>query len=292
MSKKEFDLYQTITDRIIEQLEKGTIPWHKPWACTGNRGAYNRVTGKSYSLLNQILLSKPGEYMTYKQCQAAGGRVKKGEEASIVVFWKLLPHERTNRDGMQVKEMVPFLRYSNVFHIDQCEGITPISESNPVTQGVDFMTEAEQHIDDYCTRCHLTIHHEEQDRAFYSRATDCVTLPLVQQFYDTAGYYSTLFHELVHSTGHETRLNRLEKCGFGSSPYAKEELIAEIGSSVIMNSLGMETDGSFANSASYIQGWLKALRNDRRMIVGAASKAEKAVNLILDIAQPAVSSEE
>ena len=116
-----FDIYAAVTDRIIQELEKGVIPWHKAW--TGLRsGAYSRSTGRPYSLLNQMLLGKPGEYATFKQIQEAGGRVRKGEKAHMVVFWKMLPVEETDADGQTQKKLVPFLRYYNVFHIDQCEG--------------------------------------------------------------------------------------------------------------------------------------------------------------------------
>lgn len=124
--------------------------------------------------------------------------------------------------------------------------------------------------------------HEECDNAFYSPLTDSVTLPLLEQFSETAEYYSTAFHELVHSTGHVSRLDRLDKTAyFGNEAYSKEELIAEIGSAALVNHAGIETSASFRNSAAYIQGWLEVLKGDKRFIVSAAGKAEKAVDLIL-----------
>lgn len=117
-------VYQLVTDRIIAELKKGNIPWKKPW--TGIRsGAYSRSTGKPYSVLNQMLLMKPGEYLTYKQAQAAGGTIKKGEKSQIVVFWKPLEVSKENDDGSNTKEVIPILKYYNVFHIDQCEGVKP-----------------------------------------------------------------------------------------------------------------------------------------------------------------------
>ena len=114
------DIYAAVTDRIIVQMEQGIIPWHKPWVAAGN--CISHATGKPYSLLNQMLLGKSGEYVTFKQCQEEGGKVKKGEKASMVVFWKWI--EEMDPETEEVRQ-IPFLRYYNVFHIDQCEGLTP-----------------------------------------------------------------------------------------------------------------------------------------------------------------------
>ena len=120
------------------------------------------------------------------------------------------------------------------------------------------------------------------DRAFYRPSSDSVTLPMMEQFKSIAEYYSTAFHELTHSTGHFSRLNRLEKAVFGSETYSKEELVAEIGAASLMNEMGFETEESFRNSVAYIQNWLKALRNDKKMVISAAGKAEKAAKMILE----------
>ena len=141
---------------------------------------------------------------------------------------------------------------------------------------------AEQIICDYLKASGVKMEHQEGDRAFYRPSTDSITLPHMAQFSATAEYYSTAFHELTHSTGHAKRLNRLEKTAFfGSEAYSKEELIAEIGASALVNVAGLETAKSFRNSTAYIQNWLTALRNDKRFIVSASGKAEKAVGLIL-----------
>lgn len=275
-------VYQLVTDRIIAELEKGRIPWNKPW--TGIRsGAYSRATGKPYSLLNQLLLVKPGEYLTYKQAQAAGGTVKKGEKSQIVVFWKPLEVEKENEDGSKQKQMIPILKYYNVFHIDQCEGVKPRFVQE-VFVPVDPVAEAEAILADYSQRSGCRIFNEQQDRAYYRPFTDEIHLPLREQFPQIAEYYSTAFHEATHSTGHTSRLNRLNTSAFfGSEDYSKEELIAEMGSAILMNELGIETPDTFRNSAAYIQGWLKALKDDSRLIVSAAGKAEKAVRLILNL---------
>ena len=136
--------------------------------------------------------------------------------------------------------------------------------------------------DGYLSREGVRLEHQQGDRAFYRPSTDTITLPLMDQFKETAEYYSTAFHEMTHSTGHVKRLDRLEKTAFfGSDAYSKEELIAEIGAAALVNHCGLETTKSFRNSAAYIQSWLQALKNDKRFIVSAAGKAEKAVALIV-----------
>lgn len=270
------DLYKEITNRIILEMEQGNIPWHKPWIAKGK--CISHSTGKPYSLLNQMLLGKPGEYVTFKQCQQEGGQVKKGEKANMVVFWKWV--EQKDEETEEVKQ-IPFLRYFNVFHIDQCEGLSAKYE-----EALECSAKADQTseiiIAAYIQESGVKVKHEECDNAFYSPLTDSVTLPLLEQFSETAEYYSTAFHELVHSTGHVSRLDRLDKTAyFGNEAYSKEELIAEIGSAALVNHAGIETSTSFRNSAAYIQGWLEVLKGDKRFIVSAAGKAEKAVDLIL-----------
>ena len=285
------DLFQIITDRIVAELEQGVIPWQKPWS--GAQGAISHTTGKRYSLLNQILLGcRSGEFVTFKEAQREGGHIKKGEKASMIVFWKFVETAKRDdvgnvvhgADGKPVMENVPFLRYYNVFHIDQCEGIQPRFAEDP-TPGDQLLpdTAAEQIVKDYVQHSgvKLTIHHS--DRAFYSPSSDSVTVPELAQYASVSEYYSTLFHELTHSTGHASRLNRLSKeASFGSESYSKEELIAELGAAFLVNHTGLETSGSFRNSAGYIQSWLKQLKDDKRLIVSAAGKADKAVAMILN----------
>lgn len=272
------NLYDEITRRIMEQLEQGIIPWQKPWI--GNSSAISRVTGKPYSLLNQMILGCPGEYVTFRQCQQEGGKVRKGEKSSMVIFWKWIEQEDEESGE---KKSIPFLRYYNVFHIDQCEGLTARyaqeAPANPATAD----EAADRIINAYCSREGVKLLHEEGDRAFYRPATDSITVPHMRQFSATAEYYSTVFHEMMHSTGHKSRLDRLERvAAFGSEDYSKEELIAEIGAAALVNQAGLETSSSFRNSTAYIQNWLSVLRNDKRFIVSAAGKAEKAVDLILN----------
>lgn len=270
------DIYKEITDRIIAQMEQGVIPWHKPWV--SHSAAVSHVTRKPYSLLNQMLLACPGEYVTFNECRKEGGSVRKGEKAHMVVFWKFLEKENEETHEM---ESVPFLRYYSVFHISQCEGLKPrYTEPFPGTADPDEAAEAIIH--DYLEREKVKLNFTEGDQAFYQPAADAITVPFLHQYAETAEYYSTVFHEMTHSTGHMTRLNRLDKvvC-FGSEEYSKEELIAEIGAAALVNQAGLETEKSFRNSAAYLQSWLQVLKDDKRFIVSAASKAEKAVAFIL-----------
>ena len=274
------NVYEMVTERIIAELEKGVIPWEKPW--TGVRaGAYNRISKKPYSLLNQMLLKHTGEYATFKQWSDLGGKIKKGEKSEIVCFWKILEKEEINEDGEKEIQKIPMLRYYNVFHISQVEGVEPLEQT---FEEVEPIEEADRIINDYVNREHIDFTECASNRAYYRPSTDCVVVPMKEQYKLINEYYSTTFHELTHSTGHKTRLDRLQTgadAAFGSETYSKEELVAEIGSASIMNLLGIETIKTFRNSAAYIQSWLKVLKNDNRFIVSAASKAEKAVNYIL-----------
>ena len=279
------NVYEMVTERIIEQLEDGVIPWEKPW--TGIRsGAYNRISKKSYSLLNQMLLKHEGEYATFKQWQDLGGHVRKGEKSEIIVFWKILPIEEVQDDGTKITKQIPLLRYINVFHISQVDGVEPLKKEK--LKDIEPIEEAENILQDYWTREHITVEHIKGNDAYYSPICDLIHLPLFEQFKDANEYYSTAFHESIHSTMKESRYNRAEErkgklVAFGSEDYSKEELVAEIGSATLMNIIGIETGKTFRNSAAYIQGWLRVLKNDSKFIVSASSKAEKAVNYILNM---------
>lgn len=276
-------VYEMVTDRIIEQLENGVIPWKKPW--TGVRsGAFNRISKKPYSLLNQMLLKFDGEYATFKQWSDLGGHVRKGEKSEIVVFWKIQPVEEEQEDGTKVVKQIPLLKYYNVFHISQVDGAEPLQEEE--LNDIEPIEKAENVLHDYWTRENITVKHMAGNRAYYSPTLDMICLPLFEQFTDSNEYYSTAFHESVHSTMKENRCNRDEdrkgkNVAFGSQDYSREELVAELGSTAILNIIGVETKDSFRNSAAYIQNWLSVLRNDVKFVVSASSKAEKAVKYIL-----------
>ena len=201
----------------------------------------------------------------------------------MVFFFKPYKVNETDRSGKLVERTIPLLRYYNVFHISQCDGIAPKHQMIP-TRSFEPIAEADEITRDYCQREALPIIHVLQDRAYFSPMTDTITLPLKEQFGEVAEYYSTLFHEIGHSTGLPKRLNRFQVDSTlhqSKEEYSHEELVAEITSATILSTLGIETKGSFENAVAYINNWMQALRNDKRMIVTAASKAEKAVTLIM-----------
>lgn len=279
-----------VTNKIIEELENGVIPWHKPW-CGVRGGAYNLVTHNRYSLSNQMLLKHNGAYATYRQWMGFGKhvRIKEGENPEIVIFWKW-PEERdiddNNRDNnVNDKKIRPVLRYYKVFHESQVDGVDVVRLDQPVlnknTSPIDF---ADELIDSYVNRNGIVFETVITDDAYYDPKKDLIHVPDIKQYKDANEYYSTVFHEVIHSTGHGKRLDRtgLKLSSFGSNVYGKEELVAEVGSAAIMHTIGIDTDNTLRNSAAYIEGWLKAIRGNEWLIISAASKAEKAVNFVLN----------
>ena len=284
------DVYQIVTDRVMAALEMEEVPWQRPW-CSVNGGAFNRVSGNRYSLINQMLLTHTGEYATFKQWTELGGKVRKGEKGEMVVFFKWPDQDQKeqtedNKEETQEDDRSrrPVLRYYKVFHISQVDGVEPIEMRLPV-YNADPIEEGEEVFWNYVNREGIRVELEPSNEAYYSPTRDLIHLPELRQYKDPAEFYSTAFPEAAHSTGHETRLARagLKKASFGSEIYSKEELTAEISACVLTSTLGIETDHSVQNSSAYIRGWLKTLRNDRRLIIQAAGQAEKAVNYILNM---------
>ena len=277
---------EIVTNRIIEELEKGNIPWQRPWSTAG-RYAMSHSTKKPYSLLNQMLL-RPGEYLTFEECKREGGKVKKGEKGNFVVSWAKIKKVETDEEGNERTTIIPRLKYYYVFEISQCEGIERNCTEEPKTYGNTPVESAENIITAYIERETVTFTATDSNRAYYSPSEDAVVVPDLKYFEAVEEYYSTSFHELTHSTMHQDRCNRAEerkgkKVAFGSEEYSKEELVAEIGAATLVNMIGLESDKSFKNSVSYIQSWIGKLKNDKNLIVSASSRAEKAVNYILGI---------
>lgn len=269
------NVYEMITTKILAEMEQGTVPWHKSWI--GVDAPIRWKDKKVYRGVNTLLLNKPGEWLTFKQCTEAGGKVKKGEKASVVVFFEI--KKKINDEGEE--ETFPFLKYYNVFHISQCEGIKSKvpprkPENNPISK-------AEQIISQYIEKSGLKLTIvNASDRAFYRPKTDEVVIPDISQFDSPEEYYSTLFHELVHSTGAKTRLDRKQDpTELKKVSYGKEELIAEIGSAMLMSFAGIGLPETLKNSAAYLNSWVKAIQGDNHLIVSASSAASKAVDLIL-----------
>lgn len=282
-----------ITERILAELEKGVAPWHRPWFGTLD-GPISHATGKPYSLLNQILLGDvPSEFVTFKQAKAEGGAPKKGSKGKLVTFWKRIQVSgvATDEDADGEAEaatgrgrVIPFLRYYTVFDIADCDGIAP---KFPDREAVahEPSAEGEAVVDGYFSQdgAPALDRDHKSNRAFYSPALDSVTVPRIDQFPELAEFYSTLFHEMIHSTGHASRLDRFtgKDAHFGSDDYSREELVAEIGAAALLHRIGLETPATFKNSAAYVDSWSKALRADSKLFTTACARAEKAVRWIL-----------
>jgi len=279
------DVYEIITARIMSQLESGTVPWHKPWNVGTHGGPQNLVSKKEYRGVNVFLLScmpySLPYWVSYKQAQQLGGNVRKGEKSTPVVFWKWL--EKENPETGKA-EKIPLLRYYRVFNVSQCEGIDgkipQVDESDVEPFGP--IAKCERIVEAMPGRPEIR---HGMDGGFYQPSNDFVGMPDRERFETAESYYSTLFHELTHSTGHESRLNRqgiATVAGFGSQTYSKEELVAEMGSAFLSGHCGIE-DRILDNSAAYINGWLGRLKNDPKLVVMAAAKAQKASDYILGV---------
>ena len=301
------NVYDLVTERIIEQMNKGIIPWHKPWSIVANgntngtNSAINYVTRKAYSPLNQMLLGESGEYLTWKQIESLKGKVKKGANSHIVVFYTTTEYTReikdTDENGKETTRTeeykIPVLKYYRVFHLSDTENIpskiTPDEICEPEPEQA--ITAAENIINDYVFRESFNgfkfQNNKPSNEAYYSPAHDKVVVPMKKQFKSLEEYYSTTFHELTHSTLLAKRCNRTENgnitARFGSKVYSKEELVAEIGSAMLCTIAGISTKDVFDNSVAYIKGWIKSLENDNKMIVWAASRAEKAALYIQNL---------
>jgi len=277
-------VYEVVTEHIIKLLEQGTIPWKQPWS--DKEPPQNLINRIPYKGINMMLLSafnfERNFFLTFNQIKRLNASVLKGAKSLPVVFWKW-PEPEKNEDGTLVEEgekPKPLLRYYTVFNISQCKNIPPKLipplETNPndpietCAQIVEYMPNRPQ------------IQSIERE-AYYSPPLDIVNVPDIQFFESSESYYATLFHELVHSTGHKKRLDRkegMESLSFGSDKYSTEELIAEIGACFLEAHAGI-SDRDFENNAAYIKGWLARLKKDNRFIVFVSSQAQKAADYIL-----------
>ncbi len=284
-------IYQTVTDRIISSLKAGVIPWEKPWRAprfAGGPFPRNFFTGKPYRGIN-VLLIWSSEYsspfwLTLKQAQALKGNVRKGEHGTPIVFYKQIPeHATKDEEAMSDDERVPFvLCQYTVFNVEQCEGLALPEISQPAIApeiGGDDLCESI--VTGWENRPALYLSSPTEYRAYYRPSTDSIHMPARSRFVDTPHYYSTLFHELVHSTGHENRLHRIFGDRFGDEPYSIEELVAEMGAAFLCAIVGIANERTDRNTTAYIQNWITTLEEDNRLIVHAAANAQRAVDLIL-----------
>jgi antirestriction protein ArdC len=265
------NIYEMVTDKIIEKLESGVIPWRKPWV---NGGAVNWKSQKAYRGINTMLLEE-GEYATFKQITEAGGKVKKGAKSEIVVFWKWIEKEEEGKI-----EKIPFLRYYNVFNIaTQVDGLESkrVAASNFNHDPIEV---CENIIKGFINKPTFSY---QSKGAWYKPSQDHINIPPMKDFPNIEEFYATSFHEMIHSTGHTSRLNRegvTTQVAFGSEVYSKEELVAEIGAAMLSGVAQIDMS-TFENSASYIQSWLKVLKGDKTLLVKAGAQSQRAVDYIL-----------
>ncbi|MEM9931452.1 MAG: zincin-like metallopeptidase domain-containing protein [Bacteroidota bacterium] len=288
------DVYQLVTDIILEKLEQGVIPWKQRWSAQGP--AANYLTRKPYRGINALLLNTLGltqpYFLTFRQAKQLGGYVRKGAQSLPVVFWQwYYRHRETGKKltEQEVKalpdtlvERHPFLRYYRVFHISDTERITfelpTVNLSNP---DEDKLMCGFQPLH---SMPHPVAVKTRSNMPFYHPQHDYINMPAMNTFSSEEAFFQVLYHEMTHATGHAKRLNRSSVTApqpFGSWTYSKEELVAEMGASFLSNLMGLQNEAELGDAASYIQGWLKVLRNDKRFVVEAAQQAQRAVDYIL-----------
>jgi antirestriction protein ArdC len=281
-SSAKLDVYQIVTDRIVELLEQGTVPWRQPWTDAGI--PMNAISKRPYRGINLwLLLSLDYErnlFLTWDQIKKLGGSVNKGEQGHVVLYWKVsFKNNEGEQEDTQKKKRL--LRYYKVFNVAQCRElpenlIEPLDEKehNPIAACERFVNTMPQ----------SPLITFKGKKAFYDIQKDEVVLPQMKTFKTSEEYYTTLFHELVHSTGHEKRLNRStinQMAEFGSELYSIEELIAELGAAYLSSFSGILTK-TIKSSSAYIKGWLSKLRDDKKFIVQASGNAQRAVDYILN----------
>ena len=276
----KFDPYQAITDKVIDLLEQGTVPWVKPWSTVPPLS----IRGTGYRGINHFILScapyTDNRWLTFKEISARGGHVIKGEKHWPVVFFKWITKEQS--DGTTEGSTFPILVYYRVFNVEQTEGL----ELPPVEtiEGGEFtpVESAEAIVADMPSPPKVET---KGQQACYIPSTDTVEMPAKERFRNEESYYSVKLHELVHSTGHKSRLDRKEVSApqpFGSADYSKEELVAEMGAAYLCGRAGI-LETTIDNSVSYIDGWLSKLRKDKKLLVIAAAQAQKAADYILNV---------
>jgi len=274
--------YDQIVSEILKSLEEGVAPWVKPWAGSGAHGApMNALTKRQYTGINRMVLSlrmmnfSNPNFLTFKQAKNAGGNVRKGEKGSKVVYLGTGRYEDDNGDERAYK----FLKSYTVFNVEQCENLpeklTAWTKPEPFT---------DQEFIEFCQNTGADIRHGDE-RAYFAPLMDYVAMPHPQAFKTTDDYKATMLHELTHWTGHKSRLDRnLMVKALDKKGYAFEELIAELGAAFLCADLGV--DGKLQH-ASYIASWIKALKNEPRMLIRAASHASKAAQFLHDQQQAA-----
>lgn len=277
-------VYQIVTKKIIERLENGNIVWQKGWLAN----KYNYQYKNNYRGINLLLLNKPGGYLTFNQINKMSKKdnnvkLKKGSKSEIIIAYtkKSYYKEVEKENGETEKEKVEYMKpyYHRVFHESDVEGLENSLKTN---NDISPIESAENIIENFSDKPEIEI--KLSDKACYQPELDKVISPKPMQYKDIKEHYSTLFHELAHSTGHKNRLNRFSNSAdqfiFASESYSKEELVAEISAAMLCNIAGIETEKTLNNSAGYIKSWIKKLKNDNKLIVQASNSAQKVVDYI------------
>ena len=268
------DIAQTITDRIISELEQGTAPWVKPWS--EDCESYNPVSGTIYRGMNQLWLGMMGlgrsnAWLTFKQASDAGLSVKKGSKGVPIIFWKQLSISKKDDAGNDINATIPMLKHYFVFNTDDIEGATFSKQGGTLEGSIDSRVQS------VIDRLQLANGVQTASAAYYQATKDLIGMPALSSFRSLADYHATLLHEAVHATGHASRLDRKLANKFGSEAYAFEELVAELGAAMLCMKTGI--DGQLQH-ASYIESWLKVLKQDKNAIIKAASKAQAAMDYL------------
>ena len=277
------DVYAEVTEKMMDSLENGMVPWRKPWTTMGAHR--NLGSGREYRGINVFLTSLSamrGGYtyplwLTMKQANRLGGRVRAGEKGTMVVFWEPRMDVRKLDNGEEEERRRLVFKKYYVWNVEQINGL--VLPELPTAAGASSHEGAEAVWEGYAEKPLLS---HGGSAAFYAPAVDAIQLPPKATFESTGAYYQVLFHEAIHSTGARTRLNRstLTQAGkFGDANYSQEELVAEMGGAMLLARAGLEP--AYANSAAYLRGWLKALDEDKRLVVVAAQSAEKAARYVL-----------
>lgn len=275
-------IYSMIEESILSQLENGIIPWRRCYHVSQGDWCISHQTKKGYSMLNQFLLSEPGEYWTFEQCKKEGFSLRKGCKSRKVVFWKILEKESEDNDGEIHTKNIPFLKYYNVFHESDIVGLPPkplegISQEDRERRNAESILKADKIVENYLT-ANPDIRLITSDRTpCFIPSQNTISMPEKCQFDSTEEYYSTLFHEMIHSTRKKVNRERLD----GIEGRSREELVAEIGAAFLCGNADIESEDVIKNNSAYCAGWLQALRNNIKMLIWAASRSERAANYIL-----------
>lgn len=282
------NILEVVANKVIKLMETEGMDWSKSWTTTTkNNGQPISIYKKDYKGINRLILGLEMAmngygspvFATFQKWKSVGAKIKKGATSHEVVFFKTLTKAELNDKGEELEIKIPMLRTYRVFNADQVEGW----DGNWLTDGEEQVQEWKdiELADLIVSHSGAKIDHINQDKAFYMPSKDQICMPTKAQFKDESGYYGTMFHELVHWTGHASRLDRKFGNKFGNDNYAKEELVAELGGAMLSAIAKVDAEPR-ADHAKYLNGWIKGLKDQPKMILTAASKAEKASQYIIE----------